>query len=57
MDSRKCYKSLKLAEKKKNLPQVLEVEKISKGQMEINIDPRLQEKESTVEPIEELIEV
>ena len=35
----------------------MEVEKISKGQIEINIDPRLQEEESTVGPIEELIEV
>ena len=57
-DSREFYyKSLELVEKKEKLPQVLEVEKISKGPMETNIDPRLQEKESTVEPIEELIKV
>ena len=35
----------------------MEVEKISKGPMETNIDPRLQEDESTTGPIKELIEV
>ena len=43
-----CYKkSLELAEKREKLPQVLEVEKKSKGPMETNIDPHLQEEEST----------
>ena len=57
-DSRKCYnKSLELAKKRKRLPQILEVEKASKGLMETNIDPCLQEEESTVRPIKELIEV
>ena len=35
----------------------MEVEKISKGSMETNIDPHLQEEESTTGPIKELIEV
>ena len=35
----------------------MEVEKKNKGLMETNIDPRLQEEESTVGPIEELIEI
>ena len=34
----------------------MEVEKISKGLMETNIDPRLLEEESTDGPIKELIE-
>ena len=56
-DSKECYnKSLELAEKRGNLPQAMEVEKTSNGQME-NIDPHLQEEESTAGPIEELIEV
>ena len=36
---------------------MLEVEKISKGPMETNIDLHMQEEESTAGPIEELIEV
>ena len=57
-DCKECYnKSLELAEKREKLPQVLEVEKISKGPIETNIDPRLQEEESTVGLIEKLIEV
>ena len=57
-DSKECYnKSLKLTDKREKLPQVLEVEKKNKGPMETNIDPYLQEKESTARPIEELIEV
>ena len=35
----------------------MEVEKISRGPMETNIDPYLQEDESTVGPVEELIEI
>ena len=35
----------------------MEVEKTSTGPMETNIDPHLQEEESIVGPIEELIEV
>ena len=39
------------------LPQVMEVEKTSRGPMETNIDPRLQEDEPTAVPVEELIEI
>ena len=47
-DSRECYnKSLELAEKRERLPQVLEEEKTNNGPMEKNIDPCLQEEEST----------
>ena len=35
----------------------MEVEKTSKGLMETNIDPHLQEDESTVGPVEELVDV
>ena len=35
----------------------MEVEKTSKGSMEPNIDPCLQEDESTVGPVEELVDV
>ena len=57
-DSRECYnKSLELAEKRENLPHTMEVEKTSKWLMETNINPRLQEEESTTGLIEELIEV
>ena len=35
----------------------MEVEKISKGLMETNIDPHLKEDESIAEPIEELIKI
>ena len=58
-DSRKCYnKSLELAEKREELPQTMEAEKTSiGGSMETNINPRLQEEESTIGPIEEIIEV
>ena len=35
----------------------MEVEKTSKEQMETNIDPRLKEDESTVEPVKQLIDV
>ena len=38
------------------LPQTLEVEKTSRRPMETNIDPRLQEDESTAGPMEELTE-
>ena len=36
---------------------MMEVEKVSKGPMETNIDPRLQEEESTARPIDELVEI
>ena len=36
---------------------MMEVEKVSKGPMETNIDPCLQEEESIVGPIEELVEI
>ena len=36
---------------------MMKVEKASKGLMETNIDPRLQEEESTAGPIEELAEI
>ena len=39
------------------LPQAMEVGKTSPGPMETNIDPRLQEDESTTGLIEELIEI
>ena len=39
------------------LPQVIEVEKTSQGPLETNIDPRLQEDESTAGPMEELMEI
>ena len=40
-DSKECYnKSLKLAEKEKKLPQMMEVKVQSMGPIEINIDPR-----------------
>ena len=36
---------------------MMEVEKMSKGLMETNIDPHLQEDESTAGPVEELLEI
>ena len=39
------------------LPQAIEVEKTSRGLMETNIEPRLQEDESTTEPMEELTKI
>ena len=57
-DFRECYsRSQELVEKGPELPQAMEVEKISQGPMETNIDPRLQEDESTARPIEELTEI
>ena len=57
-DSRECYnKLLELAEQEKELPQTMEVEKTSRGPMETNIDPRLQEDESIAKPVEELVDV
>ena len=57
-DSRECYsKSLELAKMEPELPQAMEVKKISRGPMETNIDPRLQEDESSAEPVEELTEI
>ena len=57
-DSRECYsKSLELVVKEPKLPQAIEVEKISRGLMETNIDPRLQENDSTMGPVKELIEI
>ena len=34
----------------------MELDKISKGPMETNIDPRLQEDKSTIGPVEELVD-
>ena len=57
-DSRECYsRSIELAEKGLELPQAIEVEKISQGPMETNIDTCLQEDESTTGPVEELTEI
>ena len=57
-NSKECYnKSLRLAEKEKKLPQMMEVGRPSVGPMEKNINPHLQEEESTIGPIEELVEV
>ena len=54
-DSKKCYsRSQELVEMALELPQVMEVEKTSRGPMETNIDPRLQEDELIVGPMEEL---
>ena len=39
------------------LPQAMEVEKTSRGPMETNIDPCLQEDELTAGPVEKLIEI
>ena len=39
------------------LPQAMKVEKTSQGLMEKNINPHLQEDESTAGPMEELIEI
>ena len=36
---------------------MMEVEKTSKGSTETNIDPRLQEDESTVGPVKELVDI
>ena len=36
---------------------MMEVEKMSKVPMETNIDPRLQEDESTAGPIKELVDI
>ena len=55
---RKCYnRSLEIAEKAKELPWMMNVEKVSKGPMETNIDTCLHEEESTAGPIEELVEI
>ena len=57
-DSRECYsKSLEVAKKRPELPQAMEVETTSRGLMETNIDPYLQEDESTTELVEELTEI
>ena len=51
-DFKECYnKSLKLTDKREKPLQVLDVEKKNKGPMETNIDPYLQEEESTARPI------
>ena len=48
-DSKECYnRSLDLAKKERELPRMMEVEKVSKGPMETNIESRLQEEESTI---------
>ena len=57
-DSQECYnKSLKLVEKERKLPQMMEVRRVSAGLIEINIDPCLQEKESIAKLIKELVEI
>ena len=57
-DSRECYsKSLELAKIELELPQAMEVEKLCQGSTETNIDPHLQEDESTVGPVEQLTEI
>ena len=57
-DSRECYnKSLELAKMEPELPQAIEVKKVSRGSMETNIDLRLQEDESIMGPVEELTEI
>ena len=57
-DSRECYnKPLDLAKNKGELPQTMVIEKTSTRLMETNINPCLQEKESTIGLIKELIEV
>ena len=57
-NSREYYnRSLELSEKEAKLPQAMEVERISRWPMETNIDPCLQEDESTVWPIKELTEI
>ena len=57
-NSRECYnRSLELAKNERELPWMMEVEKVSKGPMETNIDSHLQEEESTTGPIKELIEI
>ena len=58
LDSRECYnKSLELIEIGLELPQAMEVEKISRGPMETNIYPLLPEDESIARPVEELTEI
>ena len=58
IDSRKCYsRSLKLTKRKPEQPKAMEVEKISRGPMETNIGPCLQEDKSTAGPVEELTEI
>ena len=60
---RQCYsrefysRSLRLTEKEPELPQAMEVERRSRGQMETNINPHLQEDESTTGPIKVLTEI
>ena len=57
-DSEECYdKSLESAKMEPELTQAMEVEKTSQGLMETNINPRLQEDESTAGLVEELTEI
>ena len=49
--------SLELAKKERRLSWMMEVERVSKGPIETNIDPHLHEEESTTRPIEELVEI
>ena len=57
-NSRECYsKLLGLAEMGLELPQAMEVEKISQGPMQTNIDPCLQEGDSTTGTMEELTDI
>ena len=56
--SRECYnRSLELVRNEREPPQMMEVEKVTNGPMETNIDPYLLEEESTIGPIEELVEI
>lgn len=49
--------SVELTEKDRELFQMIEVDKVSKGPMETSIDPHLQEEQSTIGPIEEWVEI
>ena len=55
-DFKECFsRLLELAKIAPELTQAMEVGKTHRGPMEINIDPCLQEDESTARPMEELI--
>ena len=62
-DSKECYnRLLELAKKERKLPQIMkveimEVEKVSKGPMEMNVGPHLHEDKSTAGPIKELVKI
>ena len=57
-DSKECYnKSLELAQKRPRRPEAIEVEMTTQGSIETNVDPRLQEDESTAGPVDEPTEI